>query len=225
LLSAILFPAPTTILTFFWQNLLSGEYAQDILVSVSRLLTGFAIGGSAGLLLGMLMGWSRRIREVLDPIIAALHPVPKFALLPMAIVFFGLGEASRAAMVSIGAFFPLLINTMGGVRQINPTYYEVVQNYGASQLDIFQKVVLPGSLPSIMTGARLSLKASLSITIGIEMVFGNSGLGSVLWLAWQTMRMTHLYSVLIIVSVIGVGIAWVLEKTKVVLLPWSQYKE
>jgi NitT/TauT family transport system permease protein len=173
----------------------------------------------------MLMGWSRRIREILDPIIAGLHPIPKFALLPMAIVFFGLGEASRAAMVSIGAFFPLLINTMGGVMQINPTYYEVVENYGASRLDVFRKVVLPGSLPSIMTGARLSLRSSLTITIGVEMVFGNSGLGSVLWLAWQTMRMTHLYAVLLIVAIIGVGTASILERTKLILLPWSQYKE
>ena len=219
-LSPIIFPAPTIILTRFFQSLIAGEYNKDFAISASRLVSGFLIGGGAGLFLGLVMGWSRRLRKVLDPIIAALHPIPKFALLPMVIIFFGIGESSRTAMVSIGAFFPMLINSMAGVMQISPTYYEVVENYGASRLDIFRKVVLPGSLPFVLTGARLSLKSALTITIGVEMVFGNTGLGSILWLSWETMRMSHMYSVLLIVSICGFGMNWILEYSKRFLVPW-----
>ena len=138
----------------------------------------------------------------------------------MMLIIFGLGESSRTAMVSIGAFFPMLINTMGGVLQINPTHYEVVENLGGSKWDVFRKVVLPGSLPFVMSGARLSLISSLTVAIGVEMVFGNNGLGSVLWLAWETMRMVDLYSVILIVSIMGIGITLVLGWTQKVLIPW-----
>ena len=222
LLSSIIFPAPTKIFTSFITNLAKGKFTQDTLISMFRVISGFLVGGGAGLVLGLILGWSRPIRRVLDPIVAALHPIPKFALLPMMLIIFGLGESSRTAMVAISAFFPMLINTVGGVLQINPTHYEVVENYGATKLDIFRKVVLPGSMPFVMSGARLSLKSALTMTIGVEMVFGNNGLGSVLWLAWETMRMTDLYSALLIVSIFGIGITWVLEWSKRFLIPWQQ---
>ena len=218
--SPIIFPAPTKILSAFFLALVNGKFSSNTLITVRRVLSGFLIGGGAGLLLGMVLGWSRRIRRVIDPIVAALHPIPKFALLPMMLIIFGLGESSRTAMVSIGAFFPMLINTMGGVLQINPTHYEVVENLGGSKWDVFRKVVLPGSLPFVMSGARLSLISSLTVAIGVEMVFGNNGLGSVLWLAWETMRMVDLYSVILIVSIMGIGITLVLGWTQKVLIPW-----
>ncbi|MCE9645787.1 MAG: ABC transporter permease [Chloroflexi bacterium] len=222
LVSRIIFPAPSRILVLFFANLAAGKYTRDMIVTFSRVFSGFLIGGGSALVLGLIMGWSTRIRRVLDPIVAALHPIPKFALLPMVIILFGIGESSRIAMVSIGSFFPMLISTMVGVLQINPTYYEVIENYGASRLDTFRKVVLPGSLPFIIGGMRLALKSALTLTIGVEMVFGNSGLGRVLWLSWETMRMTDMYSVLLIVSIIGFGLTWSLESLKKFLIPWHQ---
>lgn len=221
-LSAIIFPAPSSILLGFIEALITGKYLEDTVISVKRLLSGFLVGGGSGLLMGLLMGWSKRLRNIVDPIVAAIHPLPKFALLPMVIIFFGIGESSRTAMISIAAFFPMLINTMAGVLQINPIHYEVVENYGATQLDVFRRVVLPGSLPLVMTGARLSLKSSLTITVGLEMIFGNNGLGANLWLAWETMRMVDLYSVLLLVAIIGFGSNYMLEKSKTFLVPWHQ---
>jgi NitT/TauT family transport system permease protein len=222
LISPIIFPAPSIIFRALWEGFASGEYIKPLFITTSRLLAGFLAGGGTGLILGLLMGWSVRLRKTLDPIIAALHPIPKFSLLPMVLIIFGIGETSRIVMISIGAFFPMLINTMGGVLEISPTYFEVVQNYGASKLDLFKKVVLPGSLPFVMTGARLALKSSLTISVGIEMVYGNSGLGSIAWLAWETMRMRHLYAIIIIISLIGVITNFTLERLKRVLVPWHQ---
>jgi NitT/TauT family transport system permease protein len=219
-LSKIIFPAPTLIIQSLWNGLLDGKFTEDLQISATRIILGFLIGGGSGLVLGLLMGWSRRLRGIFDPIIAALHPIPKFALLPMIIIFFGLGESSRIAMVSIGTFFPMVVNAMTGVLQINPIYYEVMENYGASRFDIFRRVVFPGSLPFALSGARLSLRSSLTITIGVEMVFGNTGLGSKLWLAWETMRLVDMYSILLIVAIIGVGMLSLLERTKKYLIPW-----
>ena len=219
-ISIIIFPAPSLILKSLIIDIGKGVYTKDTIISVTRMFSGILFGGTSGLILGLMMGWSKRIRRVLDPIIAALHPIPKMTLLPMALIIFGLGEASRIVMVSISAFFPMLVNTMVGVRQINPTYYEVVENYGSSKLDIFRKVVFPGSLPYILSGFRLSFKSALTTTIGIEMVFGNTGLGSFLWLAWETMRMWNLYAVILIISVIGAGVTWLIEFLKKFLLPW-----
>lgn len=222
LISAIIFPAPTLIMKTLFEGVFRGAYTKDLYYSFTRIFAGFFIGGGAGLLLGMIMGWSPPIRKALDPIVAALHPLPKFSLLPMIIIIFGIGESSRIAMVTIAAFFPMLVTTMGGVMQINPVYYEVVDNYGGNTFDHFRKVVFPGSLPFIMSGARLALQSALTITVGVEMIFSNSGLGSILWLAWETMRLTHMYSVLIIISILGILSTWSLRVAKEKLTPWHQ---
>ena len=138
----------------------------------------------------------------------------------MVLIIFGLGESSRVVMVSISAFFPLLLNTMIGVRQINPIYYDVLTNYGASKLDIFRKVVLPGSMPYILSGIRLSFQTALTTSIGIEMIFGKNGLGSALWLSWETMRLHNVYSIIIMIAVLGAGTTLILELIKVRLMPW-----
>lgn len=222
LLSKLLFPYPTVIFGKLYVGITEGDYLEHLLITVTRLTSGFIFGGGTGLLLGMVMGWSRRIREIFNPLIAAIHPIPKFAILPVIIIAFGIGESSRIIIISIGAFFPMLINTMGGVLQINPTYYDVLENYGANQLDIFRRVVFPGSLPYLLTGARLSLKSSLTLSVGIEMVFGTSGLGTMLFRGWTSMNMPFVYSVLLIVSVIGIGSNAILERLKRVLVPWHQ---
>jgi NitT/TauT family transport system permease protein len=222
LISSIIFPAPTLILQTLFRGIVGGEYTKDLYFTITRIFFGFLIGGSAGLLLGMIMGWSKPIRTALDPVVAALHPLPKFSLLPMVIILFGIGESSRIAMVTLASFFPMLITTMTGVLGINPTYYEVVENYGGNTFDAFRRVVLPGSLPFIMSGARLSLRSSLTITIGVEMIFSNTGLGSILWLAWETMRLTHMWSVLIIISILGMASTWVINFAKEKLTPWHQ---
>lgn len=220
--SAIIFPAPSLILETLFTGLFGGRYTQDLYYTFTRIFAGFLIGGGSGLILGMIMGWSPIIRKILDPIVAALHPLPKFSLLPMVILLFGIGESSRIAMVTLASFFPMLITTMTGVMQINPAYYEVVNNYGGNTFDEFRKVVLPGSLPFIMSGARLALRSSLTITIGVEMIFSNTGLGSILWLAWETMRLTHMWSILIIISILGVSFTWLLNILKEKLTPWHQ---
>jgi ABC-type nitrate/sulfonate/bicarbonate transport system permease component len=222
LVSSLIFPSPTIVFNDFLKGFQYGEYGHHLIITTLRLVFGFILGGGTGLIFGLVLGWSTRLRKILDPIISAIHPIPKFALLPIIIVAFGIGESSRIIMVSISAFFPILINTIGGVLQINPVYYHVVQNYGGNKYDVFKKVVIPGSLPFILTGARLSLRSSLTISIAIEMIFGNEGLGRLIYRAWNSLNMPGVYSILIIISILGVGSNLFLNKAKKHLVPWHQ---
>ena len=220
MVNTLFFPAPTTIAATLTEMIRSGELAPHFMATIKRVLSGFAIGAGTGLLVGLLMGWSKRLRTVFDPIIAALHPIPKISLLPIMLIIFGFGETSRVVMVSISAFFPMMINSMAGVLQINPTFFDVTKNYGASRWKVFRRVLLPGSLPLILTGARLSLTLALTITIVVEIRFGNLGLGKIIWLAWETLRTTELYAVVVLLSALGMSFNFALLWLKNYLAPW-----
>jgi NitT/TauT family transport system permease protein len=220
--SALFFPAPTATLERLVDWTLTGELAAEFAITFKRVVLGFVYGGGAGLLLGLAMGWSSRLRTMLDPIVAALHPVPKLAVLPVILILFGIGESSRLILISISTFFPMFISSMAAVLQINPTFFEVARNYGAGRWQIFRRVVVPGSMPIVLSGARLALNLSLSITMAVELRFADTGLGAVLWLSWETLRTTYLYATVLILALLGIGFNWSLIVIKKRLVPWHQ---
>ena len=178
------------------------------------------LGGIPGMVLGLLMGWSRRLRIVIDPLIAAAHPIPKIAILPLIMIVFGIGESSKVIVVAVAVFFPMLINTMAGVRHIHPIHFEVAQNYGAGLIKVFTRIVVPGSLPMVLTGARLALNIALLLTIAVELVAAQEGLGAMIWFAWQTMRTEELYASLIVIAALGIGFNLLLQSLTKHLIPW-----
>lgn len=224
-LSALFFPAPSTIARTLIRLLTNGELAVNVGATLSRLLLGFALGGLPALILGMAMGWSRRLRAVVDPFIAAAHPVPKIAVLPLIMIIFGIGESSKVVVVAVAIFFPMLINTMAGVRQISPIYFEVAENYGASLFKVFTRVVVPGSLPLVLTGARLALNVALLITIAVELVAAQEGLGEMIWFAWETLRTEELYASLIVIAALGISFNFLLQRLTAHLVPWQEEPE
>jgi NitT/TauT family transport system permease protein len=193
--------------------------------TLSRLFLGFALGGFPGLILGLAMGWSHRLRRIIDPLIAALHPIPKIAVLPLIMVVFGIGESSKIVSVGIAVFFPVLINAMAGVRQISPIYFEVAKNYGASLFRVLTRVVGPGSLPLVLTGMRLGLNTALVLTIAVEVVSAQVGLGEMIWFAWETLRTEELYATLIVTAGLGIGFNVVLQHLTARLVPWQAGRE
>jgi ABC-type nitrate/sulfonate/bicarbonate transport system permease component len=220
-LSALFFPAPSAIVLTLVQLLTSGELAVNVGATLSRLFLGFALGGLPGLILGLVMGWSRRLRVVVDPFIAAAHPVPKIAVLPLIMIIFGIGESSKVVVVAVAAFFPMLINTMAGVRQISPIYFEVAENYGAGLIKVFTRVVVPGSLSLVLTGARLALNVALLLTIAVELVAAQEGLGEMIWFAWETLRTEELYASLIVIAALGISFNLLLQRLTARLVPWQ----
>ena len=223
--STILFPPPSVIGATLAKQALSGELLDTVAATLRRLAFGFVLGGVPALLLGLLMGFSARVRAAVDPVVAAAHSVPKIAVLPILMILLGIGEAPKIVVVAAAAFFPLLINTMAGVRQISPIHFEVAHSYGASAPRVFWRVLLPGSLPQILSGARLALNGGLLITIALEIVAARTGLGAAIWLAWQTLRVEELFSALVVASLLGIGFNATLVRLEKRLVPWHSTRE
>jgi NitT/TauT family transport system permease protein len=221
LISTLFFPAPSVIVQALFGMFQDGRLARDVTGTVGRLIIGFLCGGAVGLVIGMWMGWSPTVRRIFDPFVAAFHPIPKISTLPLIMLIFGIGAFSKTLVVAVAAFFPMLINTMAGVRQIHPVFFEVAENYGASQRQTFAWVVLPGSLPLILAGARLALNRALSLTIAVELLMGDNGLGSMLWYAWETLRVEELYATIVLIALIGIGFRVTLQYLARRYTPWQ----
>lgn len=220
-LSPLLFPAPTAVSARFVDWTVSGAMWANVSVTLTRWMAGFVLGAVPALILGLAMGWSLRLRQVVDPIVAAIYPIPKIAILPLIMVALGIGESSKLFVIALATFFPMLINAMAGARQISPIHFEVAENYGAHGLSIFTRVLFPGSLPSILAGTRQGLNTALVITIGVELLSANAGLGATIWLAWETLRTKDLYVALVVIITLGVGINFFLERLARRLVPWQ----
>ncbi|NSW52390.1 MAG: ABC transporter permease [Anaerolineae bacterium] len=220
-ISRLFFPPPSAIVQTLITMTLDGRLPTHTAATVIRISLGVMMGIVPGTIFGILMGWSRRLREIFDPIIAATHPIPKIAIFPLVLIIFGIGELSKVVVVAISAFFPALINTMTGVFQLDPVYFEVAHNYGAGRWKTFTRVLLPGSLPHILSGTRLGLNTGLMVAIAVELISAKTGLGVLVWFSWQTLRVEELYATLVVVSVMGmainVGLRWLFAR----LAPWS----
>jgi len=220
IISVFYFPAPSFIAETLWKLLSNGTLVAHLQATLLRLFTALLIGSLPGLLLGLVMGWSRHLREIVDPFIAAVHPLPKIALLPLIMVIFGVGDTSLVIVAAAAAFFPMLINTMAGVRHINPIYFEVARNYRASRSKIFKRVVVPGSLPAILTGLRLAVNTTLLVTVAVEMVSSHRGLGAMIWMTWNTMRVEEIYVALLVITALGIIFTRFLQYLTSRLTPW-----
>ena len=151
------------------------------------------------------MGWSARLRRVADPLVAALHPVPKVALFPLLLIVFGLGDTPRILASAFAAFFPILISTLTGVRHIEPVYFEVARNYEVPAWRVLRQVVIPGSLPQALVGLRLGLNTALLVTISVELLSARVGFGALIWRARETFRLEELYVGLAGSAILGVS--------------------
>ncbi|NNE09484.1 MAG: ABC transporter permease [Gemmatimonadetes bacterium] len=221
ILPSLFFPPPSAIVSTLYDMTTEGELLDHLSATVLRLLTGFLLGGIPGMILGMMMGWSTAIRRILDPFVAALHPVPKISSLPIIMIIFGIGFVSRTIVVAVASFFPMLINTMAGVRQIHPIYFDVARNSGASRMQILRRVVLPGSTPFILAGVRLGLNVSLSISLAVELLLADKGIGTLIWMAWQTMRIEELYAAIVTAALVGISIRLFVQVMLDRCVPWA----
>jgi NitT/TauT family transport system permease protein len=219
-INTLAFPAPSRIAAHF-AVLRHQEYLVNVGLTLMRFFGGIIVGGIPGILVGLCIGWSPRLRSIADPFIAAIHPVPKIVLFPLFIVIFGINEWAKIASVALTVFFPALINSAAGAREISPLYFEVVRSYGGGRAALFRHVVLPGSLPMILSGIRIAANLGLLVTIAIEFTVTSAGIGSIIWLALQTMRTEELYVGVITIAAIGITInatiQWLLRR----VTPWQ----
>jgi sulfonate transport system permease protein len=170
-------PAPTDVLAAAWKLLLSGELVRNIWISFWRAIVGFAIGGAFGFGLGLANGLSRRCERIFDGTLQMVRNIPHLAMIPLVILWFGIGEEAKLFLVALGVFFPIYINTQHGIRTVDPQLVEMGQTYGMSPLTLFRRVILPGALPSIFVGLRYGLGIMWLTLIVAETIAASSGIG------------------------------------------------
>ncbi len=215
------FPAPITILHTLIGLLDSGVLWIHTWASLQRLFWGFLLGGIPALVLGIIMGLSRPVRAAIDPLIAATYPIPKSAILPLILLIFGLGEASKIVMVAIGMFYPICINSVAGVLEINKIYLDVGKNFQASRWQMFRTIALPGALPFIMSGIKLGVGMGLILIAIAEMIGAKNGLGYMIWNAWEILSVDTMYVGLIMIAVIGYLFSLILNELEHWIIPWK----
>ncbi len=216
------FPAPSSIGGTFMELVRSGELWANTAASLQRLFWGCLAGGIPALLLGIAMGLSRGLRVIVEPLIAATYPIPKSSILPLALLVFGLGEPSKIFMVAIGVFFPVVINATTGVLGIDKIFLDVGHNFHASRWSMFRTIALPGAMPVIMTGVRLGVGMGLVLIAIAEMVGAKSGLGYMIWSAWETFSVEQMYVGLFVIAIIGFVLTLLLNELERVLVPWRR---
>jgi len=217
----IILPAPVTILQTLATLLGTDQFVNAIVVTFRRVILA-SIGASVvGVLLGLSMGWNETVKAVSFPIVSAVYPLPKVSLLPLLMLIFGIGERAFVITVAIAATFLVMFNAMRGVDDIGNLYFEVAKDNGAaSTYAYFREVLLPGALPMIFTGLRLTLNTALLVTISVEFVAARQGLGSIIWTSWNTLQTPTMYAAVLVVMLAGVVITYGLDMLAGYAMPW-----
>jgi ABC-type nitrate/sulfonate/bicarbonate transport system permease component len=216
------FPAPSSIAGTFGTLAANGQLEANAFISLERLFWGFLLGAVPALVIGLTMGLYRPVRTIVEPLILGTYPVPKSAILPLILLIFGLGEPSKIVMVAIGVFYPVVINTVSGVLQIPQIYLDVGHNFGASRWKMFTTIALPGALPFIMTGVKLGAGMGLILIAIAEMIGAQSGLGYMIWNAWQILSVNTMYVGLITIAVLGFVLTLAINEIERLVIPSRQ---
>jgi NitT/TauT family transport system permease protein len=213
-------PSPLGVLREGRDMIASGELLVHLGASLERLVLGFLVGGGLGVIVGIAVGFFAVADAVGMPLIAATFPIPKIALLPLLILWLGIGEASKVAVIALGVFFPMAINTYAGVRQADPLLIRAAVAFGARRLSVIRKVILPSALPMIFAGLRLGAGTALLLLVAAEMIAVESGIGFLVLHAGNIMATTKLMVGIVLLSLLGLLSHWGLGRLERALIPW-----
>ena len=202
--------------------LFSGELIRDTLGSMYRVLVGFVVGAGLALPLGLAMGSSQRVYAWMNPLLQVLRPIPPIAYIPLSILWFGLGNPPAIFLISIGAFFPVLMNTIAGVRHVDSIYIRAARNLGASQTTMFLRVMLPAAVPYILSGVRIGIGTAFIVVIVSEMIAVNNGLGFRILEAREYFWSDKIIAGMISIGMLGLAIDLAMNKLNNYLLRWHR---
>lgn len=201
--NTLLLPPPSRILAALWQAALDGSLWVNLGYSIRRWILGFAFGGGAGLLLGAMNGLSLRSENLTDTTVQMLRTVPFMGLTPLLVMWFGLGETPKVILIAVASFFPVYVNTLAGVRNVNRGLVEVGQSFQLSQAELLYRVILPAALPEILTGIRYSLGIAWLALVIAELMAAESGIGYWLMQGREAVRVDIVMASLVVFSVAG----------------------
>jgi NitT/TauT family transport system permease protein len=219
---ALFLPAPTAVLGEAARMTWSGELGRHVGVSLARVGLGFGLGAAVGTLLGLVLGSSRSLWAIGNPVIAATYPIPKIALLPLMILWLGIGEAPKVTMIALGVFFPVVINTYAGVQGTDALMVKAARSLGAGRWQVVLKVVLPSALPTILAGYRLGAGIALLLVVSAEMINATAGIGFLILHSGDLMLTGKLMVGLATLSILGLASTWALRGLEAWLAPWKE---
>ena len=202
-IDADVLPSPTAVANAGWHLLWSGELARNVAISTWRAEVGFAIGGGIGFVLGLLNGLSDLAEKLTDSTLQMVRNIPHLALIPLVILWFGIGEEAKIFLVALGVFFPIYVNTLHGVRSVDPHLVEMGRAYGMSRTTLIHRVVLPGALPSIFVGLRYGLGITWLTLIVAETIAASSGIGYMAMNAREFMLVDVVVFAILIYAALG----------------------
>ncbi|SMQ86190.1 sulfonate transport system permease protein [Devosia lucknowensis] len=216
-----LMPAPIQVVWAFWDKLTSGELAVNIQASAVRAVSGLLVGGSIGFLLGLANGVSRISHALTDTTLQMLRTIPNLALIPLVILWFGIGEEAKLFLTALGVFFPIYLNTLHGVRNVDPQLIEMGRVYGMNGWTLFRKVIFPGALPSIFVGLRFSLGIMWLTLIVAETMAASSGIGHMANSAREFMMTDVVILALVIYALLGKLADVIAQSLERLTLSWN----
>jgi ABC-type nitrate/sulfonate/bicarbonate transport system permease component len=217
---ALFLPSPLGVLRELIEMTTSGQILVHLAASLRRLLLGFAVGAGAGISVGVAVGFFSLVEAVGQPLIAATFPIPKIALLPLLILWLGIGETSKVSVIALGVFFPMAINTYAGVRQCDPLLVRAAVSFGAGRWSVIRKVVIPSALPMVFAGLKLGAGTALLLLVAAEMIGAESGIGFLVLQAGNLMQTTRLMVGIVVLSLLGVLSHWALGWVERLVVPW-----
>lgn len=222
LINRVLFPPPSVVARTLYDLVVSGDVQGPLLATLGLFIIGFGIAAVVGIALGLLMGTIPQIDDLLDPLIEFVRPMPKAALVPVLILFLGLGAPMKITSIALASVFPILINTVQGVRSADPVLIATGRTFGWSRARITLRIVLPAALPFITAGLRVSVALALLMTVLSEMLAGTGGLGAVILENQRAFRIRQMYAWLVVLAVIGLIISWGMTTAERTLAPWLE---
>jgi NitT/TauT family transport system permease protein len=220
MLPPLFMPSPFSVakaLVALWQD---GTLVGHVTASLGRIVPGWLIGTAAGLAVGLAMGIFSAARAAGIPIVSALFPIPKIALLPLLILWFGIGEPSKIATIALGVFFPTTISAYTACDAVPRNLIRMAQSFGLPAHDIVAKILLPGAMPGILAGFRISASVALLLVVAAEMIGAQQGIGAFVLTAGSLMQTDQLLAGVVMLSILGLLIAWGLGMLERAVLKW-----
>lgn len=213
-------PALTALFRKLWSWTLSGEIFVHSGATIFRSVAGTLGAVVVGVSVGLLMAWYKKVERALDYLVAATYAIPKVATIPLFIVWLGVEEAPKLAISFIGAVYPILLNTIAGVKGVEPILVKAARDMGASDRQLFWEVMLPGALPTIFTGLKMGAGVSFIVVVATEMMFANTGLGYVIATSGSILALDGVFAGLIVLACIGVLIFSAVDRLERLIVPW-----
>jgi ABC-type nitrate/sulfonate/bicarbonate transport system permease component len=220
LLSALVMPSPAQVLHALGELWRSGRLSTDLEASLSRVLWGWCLGTLAGLAVGVAMGIWSTVRSVGIPVVSTLFPIPKIALLPLLILWFGIGEPSKVATIALGVFFPTVITGYSSVDAVPRNLIRMAQSFNVPRQAIIRKILLPGAMPGILAGFRITSSIGLILLVAAEMIGAEHGVGAFILQAGNLMQTDQLVAGVVVLSLLGLAIGYLLGHLERALLRW-----